>query len=173
MDSYKLKLAHLYPRSMNTYGDLGNVISLKQRCFWRGISLKLIEIEVGEEFDFSEADIVFAGGGQDSNQLRIADDLQLKKNNISKAVDNNTIFLTICGTYQLFGHYFLTSENTKIVGISMFDCVTEASSIRKIGNVIIEHNISGLEPKTLVGFENHSGNTVIKNYELGIMNYDL
>jgi len=150
---------------MNTYGDLGNVIALKQRCIWRGISLILIEIEVGDKFDFSKADIVFAGGGQDSNQLRIAHDLQLRKNNISKAVVNNTIFLTICGTYQLFGHYFLTSENTKITGISVFDCITKASDIRKIGNVIVEHNINGLTPKTLVGFENHSGNTIINEYK--------
>lgn len=168
MQNLAITLVHLYPKSMNTYGDLGNVYSLQQRCKWRGIKCNLVEVEVGEDFDMSQADIVFAGGGQDNNQLRIAADLQLRKGNIIKAVNNNIIFLIICGTYQLFGHYFLTSENEKIEGISVFDCITKASVLRKIGNVIIEHNIEGLSPKTLVGFENHSGNTFINKSKIDI-----
>jgi len=168
----QLKLVHLYPKSMNTYGDLGNIITLQMRCLWRGIKVTLIETEVGDDFEIAKADIVFAGGGQDSNQLRIAPDLLKRQKNIQQAVEDKVVFLTICGTYQLFGHYFKTSEKKEIKGISVFDCITKASKIRKIGNVIAEHNIAELEPKTLVGFENHSGNTFIQNYELGITNYE-
>jgi len=157
----QLTLVHLYPKSMNTYGDLGNIITLQMRCLWRGIKVTLIETEVGDDFDLAKADIVFAGGGQDSNQLRIAPDLLKRQKNIQQAVEDKVVFLTICGTYQLFGHYFRTSEKKEIKGISVFDCITKASKIRKIGNVIAEHNITELEPKTLVGFENHSGNTWI------------
>jgi lipid II isoglutaminyl synthase (glutamine-hydrolysing) len=121
---------------------------------------------------FGNADIVFSGGGQDSNQLRIADDLFTRKANIKHAVDKGVVFLTICGTYQLFGHYFKTSENKIIQGISVFDCITEASPVRKIGNAVVEHGIKGLQPRTLVGFENHSGNTYLQNYKLGITNYN-
>ncbi len=161
MSSYKLNIVHLYPVSMNTYGDRGNVLALQKRCQWRNIDTNIIGIEVGDTYDFRQADIVFAGGGQDSNQLRIKDDLLSRSRNIKIAIDTGIVFLTICGTYQLFGHYFRTSENITIKGISVFDSITEASDNRKIGNVVIEHTIQEIIPKTLVGFENHSGNTWI------------
>jgi lipid II isoglutaminyl synthase (glutamine-hydrolysing) len=162
-----LTIAHLYPKSMNIYGDQGNILALQKRCQWRGIKTDLNEIEVGQNYNFSKADIVFAGGGQDQSQLRIAKDLQTRKINILKAVNSNIIFLLICGTYQLFGHYFTTHENTKIKGISILDMHTKASNQRKIGNVIINvetiHELS-LPKQTLVGFENHSGNTFINEH---------
>jgi len=171
---YSLKLVHLYPTSMNIYGDIGNIVSLQKRCLWRDINIELIDVEVGRDLDFTNADIVFAGGGQDSNQLRVAGDLKKRKDNIHKAVNDNVVFLTICGTYQLFGHYFITSENKKIEGISVFDCITKASNERKIGNVVVGHYIPDLKLKTLVGFENHSGNTVLgsEKYDVSSKDYD-
>lgn len=158
-----LTIAYLYPKSMNIYGDYGNILTLQKRCEWRGIKIKIDEIEIGDNYDFTKADMVFAGGGQDKSQLRIAKDLQTRKINIKKAVESNVIFLLICGSYQLFGHYFLTSENTKIHGISILDIYTKASNQRKIGNVIIRVEAIHELPlqNTLVGFENHSGNTFI------------
>ena len=45
----KISIAHLYPKLLNLYGDLGNIITLKKRCEWRGISVEIknIEIEFG------------------------------------------------------------------------------------------------------------------------------
>ena len=28
----ELRIAHLYPKLLNLYGDLGNIITLKKRC---------------------------------------------------------------------------------------------------------------------------------------------
>jgi len=75
--------------------------------------------------------------------------------------------LTICGTYQLFGHYFKTWTGKKIPGISIFNAFTIASKKRKIGNIVIRLNsqtclLSNLPSLKLVGFENHSGNTFLK-----------
>jgi CobQ-like glutamine amidotransferase family enzyme len=43
----------------------------------------------------------------------------------------------------------------------MIDVRTEAGKKRFIGDVVVETEIAGLEPKTLVGFENHSGRTFL------------
>ena len=32
----KIRLAHLYPKLLNIYGDGGNILTLKKRCEWRG-----------------------------------------------------------------------------------------------------------------------------------------
>ena len=45
----KLKLAHLYPKLLNIYGDIGNIITLKKRCEWRGI-----ELEIDEEKNYGD-----------------------------------------------------------------------------------------------------------------------
>jgi len=164
-----LNLAHLYPKSMNIYGDRGNIITLVKRCQWRNIDILIDEIEVDEPFNPTKYDLVFSGGGQDIHQLRIANDLQKKKSTIMGSVDRGAVYLLICGTYQLFGHHFITSTNDKIPGIGILDATTTASKIkigktkRMIGNIITEITVPDYtnSKKILVGFENHSGMTFI------------
>ena len=31
----KISIGHLYPKQLNLYGDMGNIITLKKRCEWR------------------------------------------------------------------------------------------------------------------------------------------
>lgn len=149
---------------MNIYGDKGNIIALVKRCEKRNIYVKLTEIDINERIDFDCFDLIFAGGGQDRNQEIISKDLQTKKIQIQKAIENDKVFLLICGSYQLFGHYFQTFDNKKIPGISIIDIYTVASTKRKIGNIVFEINKNltlDSNLKTIVGFENHSGNTFI------------
>jgi CobQ-like glutamine amidotransferase family enzyme len=41
-----LTIGWLYAASMNIYGDRGNVIALKRRAEWRGISTTVREINI-------------------------------------------------------------------------------------------------------------------------------
>jgi CobQ-like glutamine amidotransferase family enzyme len=173
----KLTIAHLYPKMMNIYSDMGNIICLQKRCQWRGIKTKVIAVEINNQFEVEKYDLVFAGGGQDIQQVIIASDLQKKKKFIKAGADAGLPMLTTCGSYQLFGHYFKTQEGIKIPGISIFDAYTIASSQRKIGNIVIKINpclsLNSSHLKinnNLVGFENHSGNTFIKNFKCQMSN---
>ena len=74
--AYKIKLYHLYPDAMNLYGDLGNVLAIKKRCEWRGLESEVVDVKIGSDIDFSDADILFMGGGQDRGQSIIANDFQ-------------------------------------------------------------------------------------------------
>jgi CobQ-like glutamine amidotransferase family enzyme len=149
-------IAHLYPWEMNIYGDTGNVIALRRRLGWRGIGVRVDPVPVGEEYDFAAADLVFAGGGQDRSQLDVAADLQDRAGAIRAAVDAGTVFLTVCGTYQLFGRRFVTHDGVEIPGIGVFGMETIAGDRRMIGNVVVESDWG-----RLVGFENHSGRTLL------------
>jgi CobQ-like glutamine amidotransferase family enzyme len=163
----KLKICHLYPDLLNIYGDRGNIITLINRCKWRGIEVKVTNVSINDQLKNGQFDLFFGGGGQDRQQLIVAQDLQKKKKVLQQEADRGVPMLTICGTYQLFGHFFKTHQNIKIPGISIFDAYTVASSQRKIGNIIIKINKSlnfqslSLNSK-FVGFENHSGNTFVK-----------
>ena len=154
----KLKLAHLYPKLLNIYGDIGNIITLKKRCEWRGIELEIDEINIGDKV--GEHDIYFIGGGQDKEQIEVSKELQKHKDFLHSERDRMAVFLGICGGYQLMGHYYQPHNGEKLLGISLLDAYTVAGNKRFIGNVTVKTEL--VEPDTLVGFENHSGLTYLE-----------
>lgn len=152
----RLRLVHLYPREMNIYGDWGNIITIRKRLEWRGYHVEYVPVHAGDSYTFSEADIVFGGGGQDKGQLDIGKDLLRREKNITQAVEDGAVFLLVCGLYQLFGNSFTTQSGEVIKGIGVFDMETIGSAERLIGNVVVQTSSS-----ELVGFENHSGKTFL------------
>ena len=154
----KISIAHLYPKLLNLYGDIGNVITLKKRCEWRGIEIEFDEIDIGDPI--SDHDLYFIGGGQDKQQQDVARELYKNKENLLTQRDNGSVFLGICGGYQLLGHYYQPFDGEKLKGISLLDAYTVAGKKRFIGNVTAKTDL--VTPETLVGFENHSGLTYLQ-----------
>ena len=154
----KISIAHLYPKLLNLYGDRGNVITLVQRCNWRGIEVEFEEINVGDKI--KSHDLYFIGGGQDKQQEEVQAELFSQKNELTAQMNDGAVFLGICGGYQLFGHYYQPHAKDKLEGISLMDAYTVAGNTRFIGNVTVKTDF--LMPNTLVGFENHSGLTYIQ-----------
>lgn len=158
-ENLEISFAHIYPKLLNLYGDIGNVLTIKNRCEWRGIKFSFEEINLGDKF--TPHDMYFIGGGQDRQQIDVADEIQKHKEFLQQERDNNAVFLSICGGYQLFGHYYKAQDGSELRGIDLLDAYTVAGKKRFIGNVTTQ--IDFLEPKTLVGFENHSGLTYLEN----------
>lgn len=156
----KISLAHLYPELLNIYGDFGNVLTIQKRCEWRNIEVEITNINLGDEIDPEKFDIYFAGGGQDKQQIEVSRELQLRKESLHQAMNNNAVFLGICGGYQLFGHYYQPHNGARLFGIGLLDAYTVAGKKRFIGNVTARSEFT--MPKTLVGFENHSGLTYLQ-----------
>lgn len=154
----KISIGHLYPKLLNLYGDIGNIITLKKRCEWRGIDVEYNEINVGDPV--GEYDLYFIGGGQDKQQEEVAQELYKNKDYFINLRDKGTVFLGICGGYQLFGHYYQPHDKDKLLGISLLDAYTVAGNKRFIGNVTVKTDL--VSPDTLVGFENHSGLTYLQ-----------
>jgi CobQ-like glutamine amidotransferase family enzyme len=151
----KLKIVHLYPVEMNIYGDNGNALVLKKRLEWRGIEADVVGVEVGEDIP-QDTDIIVSGGGQDTGQAKVETDLQERKTQIQSMANDGVVMLLICGTYQLFGHRFVTNKNTVIKGISVLDVETYGGEERLIGNIVTQSDFGNL-----VGYENHSGLTYL------------
>lgn len=156
----KLSLAHLYPELLNIYGDFGNVLTIQKRSEWRGIEIEITKINVGDKIDPAKYDLYFIGGGQDKQQIEVSRELQIQKNALFDAMNLNAVALGICGGYQLFGHYYQPHNGDRLLGIGLLDAYTIAGDKRFIGNVTAKTDFT--LPKTLVGFENHSGLTYIQ-----------
>ncbi len=158
MSKLTLNLAYLYPKLLNIYGDRGNVLTLSFRCQVRGIDLNISTINPGDTLQGKDFDMFFIGGGQDQQQILVSNDLQTKKDELIELIENNVVFLSICGGYQLLGKYYKASDGSEIPGIEALDLYTVAGSKRMIGNVLCKEIESG---NTIVGFENHSGKTYL------------
>jgi lipid II isoglutaminyl synthase (glutamine-hydrolysing) len=155
----ELRLLALYPEQMNIYADRGNMIFLQRRCEWRGIGFNYTAAGPGDGFDPGEHDLLYIGGGQDRDQVLVAEDmLRTKRDAIASAVEDGAALLAVCGGYQLLGHsYQLGEESIPGLGIADLETVRDPGP-RLIGNVSIEVDL-GTGPKVLAGFENHGGRT--------------
>lgn len=151
-----IRLLQLYPTEMNIYGDWGNALTLKKRLEWQGYKVEILEHHPGKPFP-RDVDIIIGGGGQDSGQDKIREDLLKIGKNLRKLADDGVPMLMICGLYQLFGRYFETAQGDRIEGIGIFGAQTVGGPKRLIGNIVTKSDLFG----EIVGYENHSGLTVL------------
>jgi CobQ-like glutamine amidotransferase family enzyme len=151
-----LTLVHLYPREMNIYGDTGNVLVLRKRLEWRGLPVDVVPVNVGDPLP-NDADILLGGGGQDAAQGEIGRDFASRGAQLRAMAADGVVMLTICGSYQMLGHEFVTNEGVRIAGVGVLDVVTHGQPVRLIGNNYVDTPDAG----RLVGYENHSGLTTL------------
>jgi hypothetical protein len=152
----ELVLVHLYPREMNIYGDTGNVLVLRKRLEWRALPVRVEPVSIGDPLPH-DADILLGGGGQDAAQGEIGADFAERGAELRAMADDGVVMLTICGSYQMLGHEFVTQEGRRIAGVGVLDVTTQGQPVRLIGNNYVDTPDAG----RLVGYENHSGLTTL------------
>lgn len=174
----KLRIGYFYPKLLNLYGDNGNVEVLVARAQSRGIKTEVVEItpsvKINKAF-MKQINVVFMGGGPDSSQKQVYDDfLKNKGDYLKEYINDYGVGISICGSYQLLGHYYKSADGTIIPGVGIFDVYTEHfgnTKPRCIGNVNCKivsvllndpvfravNNIGD----SLIGFENHGGRTYL------------
>ena len=155
VDERQLCVVHLYPELLNLYGDSGNILVLRKRMEWRGISCDVREVHVGERASLAGADLVFIGGGSDREQKIVCEYLLESRDELVSYVEDDGVMLAVCGGYQLLGHSYMMGEQ-ELRGLSLVDLYTDRGSPRLIGNIAVESRIS---PQPIVGYENHGGRT--------------
>jgi CobQ-like glutamine amidotransferase family enzyme len=161
----RLRLGHLYPLLMNVYGDRGNIICLQRRARLRNIELDVTPLETGDTFEPGDFDIIFMGGAQDRDQRLVGEDLLLTKAAaLCEAVEAGTVFLGVCGGYQLAGRFYRGLDGEELQGAGVFDLYTVhpgPKAKRLIGNLAAEWDEAPGKRGTLAGFENHGGRTIL------------
>ncbi|MGB1582821.1 MAG: type 1 glutamine amidotransferase [Solirubrobacterales bacterium] len=162
-DAATLRVCALYPSRMNIYADRGNLMVLQERCARHGFNFQLTAVDDGDSIDPDAHDLYYIGGGQDSDQIQIADDIhRTKRESLVTAAESGKVILAVCGGYQLLGEYY-ELDDRRIDGLGIIDLRTvREPGPRLIGNVTIEVSVNG-QPRELAGFENHGGRTYLGN----------
>ncbi len=151
----RIVLVHLYPREMSIYGDLGNTRALAARIRRHGYDCVVHDHHPGAELP-EDAHLFMGGGGQDSGQSRVEQDLARIGDRLRGLAADGTPMVMICGMYQMFGHAFITHEGLELPGLGILDVTTRGQSTRMIGGIVLQTPWG-----QVVGFENHSGATVL------------
>ncbi len=167
----KLKIGYFYSDLLNLYGDNGNVEILLYRALRRGYATELVYVGLDTKLDssvMSGINLIFMGGGPDASQQNLYQDLVENKGPyIRDYVEQGGVGLFICGSYQLFGHYYKAADQSILGGLGIFRLHTEHFGNHKsrcIGNICIESSLNlddATFGNTLVGFENHGGRTYL------------
>ena len=157
----ELNICHLYPDILNLYGDRGNIITMNRRLEDRGIRVNIEECSIGQPLDIDRHDIFFIGGGQDFEQEVLLRDLAAGKGrDIRSAVEDEKVFLAICGGYQMLGQYYKTWDGSQLDFIGAINIHTIGAKERMIGNYMFRTTPES-SGSVVVGFENHSGKTYL------------
>lgn len=165
----KISIAHLFPSSLNLYGDGANVLILKKRCEWRGIEVELDEVDSCD--NLTEHDIYFIGSGTDEQMENISVELFGKRDLLLSERDKGSVFLGVCGGYQLLGKSFELSDGRCVQGVGLLDLNTVKGKKRFTGNVTAK--VDFVEPNVLVGFENHNDLTYLEGDTKPLMNLSI
>jgi CobQ-like glutamine amidotransferase family enzyme len=150
-----LRLVHVYPQLLGTYGDGGNALTLRHRALRRGITVDVIQLEPSQAVPCS-GDIYLLGGGEDRAQVAAARLLR-RTSALTDAVSRGAAVLAVCAGFQLLGSRFPGSDGRPEPGLGLLDATTERLPRRAIGEVVVDPKVPGMP--VLTGYENHAGRT--------------
>lgn len=153
-------IGHLYPDYLNIYADRGNIAVLTHRARSREVGLEVRAIGMDSPTP-ADVDLFYVGGGQDSEQSRVAPDLAERGPALRDAVAGGAVVLAVCGGYQLLGRFYRDRSGDEQPGAGVFPMETIAGERRMIGDVLVECEPYPGERRTAAGFENHIGRTIL------------
>jgi hypothetical protein len=158
----KIIVGHLFPDYLNIYADRGNIAVLERRAAWRSHELEVRPLGAGSVVEPGEHDLFYVGGGQDREQELIAPALAALGQALQAAVAGGAAALAVCGGYQLFGRFYRDQSGDELPGVGLLPLHTVAGDRRMIGDVLLECELEPGVRRTLAGFENHAGRTVLE-----------
>jgi CobQ-like glutamine amidotransferase family enzyme len=156
-----IRVGHFYPEYLNIYADRGNIAVFTRRAEARGHELRVEPVTVGTPLEAGAHDLLYVGGGQDREQGMIAPDLEARGDAIREAVDAGAAVLAVCGGYQLLGRGYRDRDGSWLAGAGLFPLETVAGETRMIGDVLLESTLAEAPGRTIAGFENHAGRTIL------------
>jgi CobQ-like glutamine amidotransferase family enzyme len=157
----RIRVGHLYPDYLNIYADRGNIAVFARRAALRGHELAVDAVGLDDPLRPGAHDLLYVGGGQDREQAMIAPDLAGRAEALREAIDGGAALLAVCGGYQLLGRGYRGRDGSWMPGAGLFPLETVAGDRRMIGDVLLDCELDPGGRRTLAGFENHAGRTLL------------
>jgi lipid II isoglutaminyl synthase (glutamine-hydrolysing) len=164
-----IRVVHVFPDLLSTYGDSGNIRTLVMRAERRGIQVTVARVHA-DDARVPVGDVFVIGGGQDRDQLAVEAALRRLGAGLERQIGDGAALLAICGGYQNLGRRYRFANGRTVHGPGIFPVETKARGSRLVGPVVtrlapdVARRIGGgsmPSRTTVIGFENHSGRTFL------------
>ena len=137
-----IHVVHLYPREMSIYGDLGNTRVLASRLRWHGYDAGRPPAPPGRGPFPDDAHLLLGGGGQDSGQVRVEDDLAHDADALrSLAEDGDADADDLRHVPAVRATRSSRSRAGACPGLGILDVTTQGNAKRMIGPVVARHRV--------------------------------
>jgi lipid II isoglutaminyl synthase (glutamine-hydrolysing) len=164
-----LRIVHLFPDLLSTYGDIGNIKTLVVRAEGRSIRVTVDHV-LADSQSVPAGDVFVIGGGQDRDQVRVEASLAHLGPAIERRISDGAALLAVCAGYQSLGRTYRSANGRIAHGPGIFPIDTIAGDDRLVGpavaymapEVALRMGAGSMPHRmTVVGFENHSGRTYL------------
>ncbi|MBE6880172.1 MAG: glutamine amidotransferase [Ruminococcaceae bacterium] len=146
-----MKILHLFYDLLNLYGEYGNLCVLERGLKEKGIEVTVDKLSIGEEFDFSQYDLIYIGSGTERNQKVALQYLMPYKKALSKALDSGKTVLATGNSFEMFGKTITDCNKKEYEALGLFDFYTEESDQRTVTDAKSKCKFC---EDTLIGFIN-------------------
>ncbi len=144
-----ITVLHLYPAELGINGDVGNVMALAKRAQWRGMPLRVVNHNPGDDL-VAGVHLVHIGSGPASAQELVRDDLERIGPTLREWAAAHVPFLAIAGGWQLLGQTLTGLDGVARPGVGIFPTsarLTEQRTVREVWH------------DDIAGFENYGAGT--------------
>ncbi|CAN5386245.1 glutamine amidotransferase [soil metagenome] len=150
-----LRIVHLYPRELGINGDVGNVLALRRRAEWRGLSVEVVDVAAGESLP-SHAHLVHIGSGPASARQPLHADIARHAPQLRAWADTGVPFLGVAAGWQLLGTSVTELDGSVSAGAGVLPTSAVLGAARIVGEIA---GISSLGD--IAGFVNHNAATTL------------
>ena len=139
----ELRILHLYPETLKLNGELGNVTALRFRAEKLGLTVRVLETELGSDLPTNRPHILFLGSGTLSATLVAASDLQSKGDQIHRWVVAGTKVLAVGSGFDLISQGLQLADGTFVQGLGLTNTTHTIEPKYLVGEVELTNGLAG------------------------------
>lgn len=128
-------LVHLFPQTLGLFGDSGNVLALRKRCEWRGISVRVTDVEPGDLIP-ANAGVYLIGSGS-SNAVRLAGEhIRELRDALTGALSRDASILAIGAGMHLLSDGIAWADGSRTEGAGVIPGESRPLARRHVGEFV-------------------------------------
>lgn len=152
----ELNILHLYPDSMNLYGEYANLAVLRRHLEAMGVTVNVRNITCEDVPDFSNADMIYMGAGTERSQKAVLLGLIHHAEGLKAAIERGAVVLFTGNAMETLGASVTDAKGKVWKALNIADFTTVETEKRNPEDVVATPT---LWYTPLVGFMNKCSTT--------------
>ncbi len=146
-----LRVLHLYARELGINGDVGNVLALRQRLQWRGLTVEVVTVDAGKPLP-RDVDLVHIGSGPRSARDALMGDVGERAGQLQAWASSGVPMIGVGAGFHLLSRSIVQLDGTERAGADVLPVTIRDVTQRTVGEAL------GMlaDGRRLAGYLNHA-----------------